>query len=74
MTRTAFERDGILSPEDRLASARKCVALLVVHVNEMTHGEAEFFRNQSAECRRIKGYVSERQLAWLRDLVSKYDA
>lgn len=74
MTKTAFDRDGILSPEDRLASARKCVSLLDSHVNEMTLGESTFFRNQSSEVRKIKGYISERQLAWLRDLVSKYDA
>lgn len=74
MVRTAFDRDGILTPEDRLASARKCVSLLESHVNEMTAGETSFFRSVSQEVKKIKGLVSERQLAWLRDLVSKYDA
>lgn len=74
MAKVAFDRDGILSPEDRLASARKCVTLLDSHINEMTQGETSFFRSVSLETKKIKGLISERQLAWLRDLVSKYDA
>lgn len=42
MTRTAFERDNILSPEDRLASARKCLALLASETGGMGDKESAF--------------------------------
>jgi hypothetical protein len=74
LTKPAFDRDGILNLDERLASARKCVSLLDSHVNEMTQGETAFFRSMTQETKRVNGIVSERQLAWLRDLVSKYDA
>jgi hypothetical protein len=70
VTQTAFNRDGILSPEDRLASARKCLALLEPEVGGMGDREAEFIEDMQ---NRIHRYgVSERQLAWLRDLTEKY--
>jgi hypothetical protein len=72
MTKTAFNRDNILSPEERLASARKCLALLEPEVGGMGEFEAEFVENMQE---RIDRYgVTERQLAWLRDLVTKYAA
>jgi hypothetical protein len=72
MTQTAFNRDGILSPEERLASARKCLNLLATEVGGMGEFEAEFVENMQE---RIDRYgVTERQLAWLRDLVTKYAA
>lgn len=72
MTKTAFNRDNILSPDDRLASARKCLALLESETGNMGEIEAEFVENMQS---RIGRYgVTERQLAWLRDLVSKYAA
>lgn len=72
MTRTAFERDNVLSADDRLASARKCLALLGPETSSMGDMESEFVENMQD---RIDRYgVSERQLAWLRDLVSKYAA
>ncbi len=74
MARIAFDRDGILSPEDRLVSARKCVSLLESHAHEMSPGETSFLSSITLEVRKIKGVISERQLAWIRDLVSKYDA
>lgn len=74
MVRTAFDRDGILSPEDRLASARKCVSLLESHALDMNPKETSFLSSITIEVRRIEGIISERQLAWLRDLVSKYAA
>lgn len=74
MTRTAFSRDNVLTPEDRLASARKCVSLLESHALEMNPRETSFLSSMVLETRKIRGLISERQLAWLRDLVSKYDA
>jgi hypothetical protein len=74
VSKTAFERDGILSPEDRLASARKCVSLLESHAHDMNPKETSFLSSMTLETRKIKGIISERQLAWLRDLVSKYAA
>lgn len=72
MTQTAFERDGILSSDDRIASARKCLALLASETGGMGDREAEFVEDMQT---RIDRYgVSERQLAWLRDLVTKYAA
>jgi len=72
MTKTAFNRDNVLSPEDRLASARKCVRLLESHAHDMRPGETSFLSSITLEVRKIKGVISERQLAWLRDLVEKY--
>jgi hypothetical protein len=72
MTKTAFDRDNILSPEDRLASARKCLSLLLPEVNGMGDKEADFVNDME---NRIEHFgVTERQLAWLRDLVTKYAA
>jgi len=72
MTKPAFERDNILTPDDRLASARKCLALLEPEAGSMGDMESEFVESIQ---NRIDHYgVSERQLAWLRDLVSKYAA
>lgn len=72
MTQTAFNRDNILSPDDRLASARKCLALLAPETDNMGEKESAFVEDMESK---IGNYgVSERQLAWLRDLVSKYAA
>lgn len=70
MTQTAFNRDNILSEDDRLKSARKCLALLASEVGSMGEKEASFVTSMEEK---IDSYgVSERQLAWLRDLVGKY--
>ena len=74
MTKPAFNRDNVLTPEDRLASARKCVSLLEAHALEMNPRETSFLSSMTLEVRKIRGLISERQLAWLRDLVSKYAA
>lgn len=72
MTRTAFSRDNVLSADDRLASARKCLALLAPEMGGMGEKEAAFVEDME---NKIDNYgVSERQLAWLRDLVTKYAA
>lgn len=72
MTKTAFERDNILSPEDRMASARKCLNLLGEHVDGMGDKEGAFVEDMQNKIDHFG--VTERQLAWLRDLVSKYAA
>lgn len=72
MTKPAFDRDNVLSPEDRIASARKCLSLLAPEVSGLGQKEAEFVEDMELK---IDAFgVSERQLAWLRDLVSKYAA
>jgi hypothetical protein len=72
MTQTAFNRDNILSSDDRLKSARKCLALLASETGGMGDKEASFVSDMQDNIDRWG--VSERQLAWLRDLVSKYVA
>ena len=72
MSKTAFERDGILSAEERTVSAAKCCGLLGDHVDRMTEREQGFYHQMESN---LEGYpISERQLAWLRDLVTKYAA
>lgn len=70
MTQTAFNRDDVLTPEERIASARKCIELLAPDIDAMTAREYQFVGEMSDKIDR-RG-VSERQLAWLRDLVEKY--
>jgi hypothetical protein len=70
LTQTAFNRDNVLTPDDRLASARKCLDLLASETDSMGEKESAFVDDMQ---NKIDQYgVSERQLAWLRDLVSKY--
>ena len=70
MTKAAFNRDGILDEDERLISARKCLALLSGETERMGEREAEFVEDME---NKIDSFgVTERQLAWLRDLVSKY--
>lgn len=70
MAKAAFDRDNILTPEERLKSAVKCIDLLVPHVDAMGEIEAEFVSDMQEKIGRSG--VSERQLAWLRDLTGKY--
>jgi hypothetical protein len=70
MTRTAFNRDDVLTPQDRIDSARKCLDLLAPEVDGMGDREAQFVTEMQEKIDRWG--VSERQLAWLRDLVEKY--
>ncbi len=72
MAQVAFSRDNILSADDRLVSARKCLTLLAPETGGMGEKEAAFVEDVE---NKIDSYgVSERQLAWLRDLVTKYAA
>lgn len=72
MTKTAFNRDNMLDDNERKASAIKCLRLLESHLDSMGEKEATFVSDMEAK---IDSWgISERQLAWLRDLVSKYAA
>jgi hypothetical protein len=70
MTRAAFDRDNVLDEDDRKKSARKCLGLLATEVDSMGEKEAKFVSDMQDNIDRWG--ISERQLAWLRDLVSKY--
>jgi hypothetical protein len=70
MTQTAFNRDGVLSADERAASARKCLELLAPEIDGMGDREAQFVTEMQEKIDRWG--VTERQLAWLRDLVGKY--
>lgn len=70
MTQTAFNRDNILNDDDRLKSARKCLVLLEPETGSMGDKEAQFVSDMQDKIDRWG--VSERQLAWLRDLTQKY--
>lgn len=70
MTKVAFDRDGILDPDERKASAKKCLSLLLPEVDSMGEREVSFVTKMSEKI--DQWGVSERQLAWLRDLVGKY--
>lgn len=70
MTKLAFDRDNVLSPEERIASARKCLNLLTPLTDGMGEKEAAFVDDMENKIDQFG--VSERQLAWLRDLVGKY--
>lgn len=75
MTQTAFDRDGILSPEERVTSARKCLSILSDASSEhLRMRDYEFLLSHRTRAKSIGYGVSERELAWLRDLVSKYAA
>lgn len=70
MSKLAFNRDNVLSPQDRIDSARKCLDMLSLLTEGMGDREAQFVGEMEDKIDRWG--VSERQLAWLRDLVEKY--
>jgi hypothetical protein len=73
MTKTAFNRDGVLTPDDRAASAKKRLLLLAeVEVERLSLPEYRFLRDQREAARFTIYAPSERQLAYLRDLVERY--
>lgn len=70
MTKPAFNRDNILSSDERIRSARKCLALLEDHTEKMNAKELSFVEEMPDK---LEEYgCTEPQLQWLRDLVSKY--
>lgn len=73
MSKTAFERDNILTPEERATSARKCLSILAdAGPEDLRMADYGFLESQRKAAKYVSYAVSERQLAWLRDLVSKH--
>lgn len=72
MAKAAFERDGILTGDERVGAAKKCLDLLSPYTEEMRDREREFVEDRADWIDRPNCSISERQLAWLRDLVQKY--
>jgi hypothetical protein len=72
MTQTAFNRDNILSNEERAVSARKCVSILAdVNPEKFRERDWDFFCDQKAMSKNVRYNPTERQLLWLRDLVER---
>jgi len=73
MTKTAFDRSNILTPDERAAAARKCLRLLAdADFDEMTENDRAFISDQRRMAGTIAYAPTERVLAWLRDCVEKY--
>lgn len=70
MTKPAFNRDNILSSDERIRSARKCLFLLEDHTSKMNAKELGFVEEMPDKLDQYG--CTEPQLQWLRDLVSKY--
>lgn len=70
MTQTAFNRDNILTNEERVESGRKCYRLLEPYTGDFNDWELNFITNVSDQLDR--GFCSERQLKVLRDMAEKY--
>lgn len=65
-----FQRDNVLSLDERNASARKCLALLEDCTERLSAKELGFVEDMPDKIERWG--CTEPQLQWLRDLVSKY--
>lgn len=65
-----FQRDNVLSLDERNASARKCLSLLKDFTERMSARELGFIEEMPDKIERWG--CTEPQLQWLRDLVSKY--
>jgi hypothetical protein len=65
-----FQRDNILSADERNASARKCLALLEDCTEQMNAKELGFVEEMPDKIEHWG--CTEPQLQWLRDLVSRY--
>lgn len=73
MTKTAFERDGILTPEERVASARKCLSILASATSDdLSWKDFDFVQIQRNRAKSLGYGLSERELAWLRDIVARF--
>lgn len=65
-----FQRDNVLTPDERNRSAYKCLALLEDCTARMNARELAFVEDMPEKVARWG--CSEPQLQWLRDLVEKY--
>lgn len=72
MTQFAFNRDNILNSEERLTSAKKCLKNIEDRIEEMTSKESSFITEIIDRISNGATEISERQLAWSRDLNEKY--
>jgi len=72
MSKAVFERGGILSGDERVSAAKKCLELLSPYTEQMRSNERNFVEDRADWIDRPNCSISERQLAWLRDLVEKY--
>jgi len=65
-----FQRDNVLTGDERNRSARKCLSLLEDYTGRMNAKELGFVEDMPEKIERWG--CTEPQLQWLRDLVSKY--
>lgn len=65
-----FQRDNVLTDDERNCSARKCLTLLEDYTARMNAKELGFVEDMPDKIERWG--CTEPQLQWLRDLVSKY--
>lgn len=72
MSKFQHSRDNVLTPQERAESARKCLQLLDGYEERMPPMASEFVQTQRRFSRNVSYTVSEPQLQWLRDLVSKH--
>lgn len=73
MATTAFNRSNILDDTERAEAARRCLRILEeADEDEMKDNDYAFYIDQMAWSNRTGYAPSERQLAWLRDMVERY--
>lgn len=73
VTRPAFQRDNILSDDERAVSGRKCLSILASVAPDRMRSRDRAFYEQQVRAAKFLGFVpSEPTLQWLRDLVERY--
>ena len=65
-----FQRDNVLTLDERNASARKCLSLLEDCMERLSERELGFVESMPEKIQRWG--CTEPQLQWLRDLTEKY--
>ncbi len=69
MSKTAFTRSNILSFQERQDAARKCLELVEDCLDKLNPREKQFVIDMGDKIETVG--CTERQLAWLRDIVDK---
>lgn len=74
MTRPAFQRDNILTGNERAESARKCLALMadISEQSLIRSKDFDFLQSHRQRARFVNYEPTEPQLLWLRDMVDRY--
>lgn len=73
MSRFQNSRDNVLTPEERVKSARKCVSLLAdIEPEDMNDRDRPFVLSQRDKAPNVGYQASEGVLQWLRDCVDRY--